>query len=156
MHENDGVAEFRNTVIFCFPTKALEGILFLCIFATKILLLQLRTQVTRHNRIGVFLSGLYLLILATSILHIHECQENVSVCQDCKEHVKHNAHIGQASIVDFNCVLCKIIHTDYITPEVLTFSAMVLLVINIATFLVHGVIRCNVALPCLRAPPVVR
>lgn len=52
MHENDGVAEFRNTVIFCFPTKALEVILFLCIFASKILLLQLRTQVTRHNRIA--------------------------------------------------------------------------------------------------------
>lgn len=93
------------------------------------------------------------MILAMGVLHVHECEENAFVCQDCMEHVKHNAHISQASIMDFDCVLCKIIGTEYITPEVQTFSAVVLLFAIVTTRTVQGILSRAVALPSLRAPP---
>lgn len=115
--------------------------------------LQLKAQIARLNRIGSFLLVVYLMILAVGFLHVHESEENAFVCQDCTRHVKHNAHITQASVMDFDCVLCKVVGTDYIIPEIQTFSAVVLLFATMATRLVQDVLRRTVVLPSLRAPP---
>lgn len=86
---------------------------------------------------------------------MHDCMENNAVCKDCMEHVKHNAHISQSSIMDFDCVLCKIIHTDYITPEVLVFLTAALLAFSLPTCVIQKTMRRKAVLPSLRAPPVV-
>lgn len=95
------------------------------------------------------------MILAMGIFHVHCCEEEGMVCQDCVEHVKHNAHIGQASIMDFDCVLCKILHTDYTTPEVQAFLAVALLAFAITACPIQDIVHRKATLPSLRAPPVV-
>lgn len=96
----------------------------------------------------------YLLILTTSSLHFHECGQEAYVCQDCMEHVKHNAHISQASIMTADCVLCQVLHADYLTPEVLLTSAAALLVYAFVAIRPQHVVCRMVTLPTLRAPPV--
>ncbi len=112
-----------------------------------------KTQSTRHNRLGLFLLALYLMILGASVLHIHESAGSADVCHDCIEHVKHSGHISQLSIMDVDCVLCQILHTDYITPEVLTFSAAALLAIVLMMCPTPDIICRKDILPSLRAPP---
>ncbi len=92
------------------------------------------------------------MILATSILHVHKYMET-EVCQDCVEHVKHSAHISQAPIMHFDCVVCKTLHTNYLTPEVLTLSVAVLLVLSLVVIPVQEVVYRKETQPSLRAPP---
>lgn len=98
---------------------------------------------------------MYLLILATSGLHIHESGHESVECKDCKSHVKHNGHISQASVMGLDCVLCQVIHSSYITPEVLTFSAAALLIFVFTLPTTPEVVYRTVTLPELRAPPIV-
>lgn len=108
----------------------------------------------RQRLKGLFLLVTYLLILTASSLHFHECRQETYVCQDCVEHVKHNAHISQASVLTADCVLCQVLHADYLTPEVLLPSAVALLVFAfVAMRPQHAVCRMT-TLPTLRAPPV--
>lgn len=94
------------------------------------------------------------MILIAGFLHTHECGHEAFVCLDCVEHVKHKAHISQASVMDFDCVLCKTIRTDYLTPEVQVYSAIVLLFVVIATRPISDGPRRMAVLLSLRAPPV--
>ena len=110
---------------------------------------------TKYKLKGLFLLLLYLMILAASALHTHECNDVDFVCQDCLHHVEHNAHVSQASAMDFDCILCKIIHTSYFSPEALNLSAVVFLTIQLTAFTTYKIVKRLFSLPNLRAPPVI-
>ena len=106
-----------------------------------------------YRRKGILLLVVYLIILATSILHVHIHEQESIACQDCISQVKHNGHITQGSTMDYDCVLCKFFQTTYTTTQVLTLSATALVIMSIAILPITNVVYRNVALPSLRAPP---
>ncbi len=109
---------------------------------------------THSRRKGLLLLVLYLTILLASALHVHDFGHEEVVCQDCLSHVQHDGHISQGSIMELDCVLCKVIQSSYTTPLVLSLSAAVLLVFAFTATPTPEVARCKVTLPSLRAPPV--
>lgn len=125
---------------------------YLCIVFSKMTLNNLNTK---YSLKGLFLLVLYILVLMESALHTHECNGEETVCQECLAHVEHNAHVSQASAMDLDCMLCKIIHTTYISPETLNLSATLFLICSLATFSIYEVVKRKFSLPSLRAPPVI-
>ena len=97
---------------------------------------------------------IYLMILTTSILHIHEDGQESVVCQDCLSHVQHGGHFEQGSVMDTDCVLCNFLHTSYLTPSVLILSAAALMATLVAMQPTLDVVCRNISLPGLRAPPI--
>ena len=125
-------------------------------FAPTYIKPHLKNLDTKYRLKGLLLLVTYLLILAASALHTHECNDETFLCQDCLHHIEHNAHVSQSSPMDIDCVLCKIIHTSYTTPEALIISAAVLLISTLTSFTTIEIVKCKYSLPSLRAPPVIR
>lgn len=117
---------------------------------------QLKKSDAKYRFSALLLLVLYLMIQTISVVHVHEeCAHTASLCQDCVDHVSHKGHITQSSQSDFDCVLCKIIHTSYFSPEALDLSAKVLLGFIFTIALQQAVVCREVSLPNLRAPPVI-
>lgn len=115
-------------------------------------MVQLKNFDTIRRLKGLSLLVMYLTILALSAFHVHDCDDDF-LCHDCIANVKHNAHFNQESVEDVDCVLCKIIHANYFSPEILIISAAVFLILFLATDSTRYVVSMRVALPNLRAPP---
>lgn len=96
---------------------------------------------------------IYLMIFTASVLHVHDYGQEAMVCDDCLAHVQHDGHLSQGSLMDADCVLCNFFHTSYLTPQVLTVSAIALVPVLFAMQPTLDVVCREVTLPSLRAPP---
>lgn len=114
----------------------------------------MRTFDINRRRKAFILLTLYLMILAASVLHVHDHeQEKQTVCQDCISHVHHGEHISQGTLMDIGCALCAFLHSYYFAPQVLMLSAAVLVVVVCTVRQKQNVVCRTVSLPPLRAPP---
>lgn len=99
------------------------------------------------------LLSIYLMVLAASVLHVHEHVESAFVCRDCVTHTHHGGHISAGSVASCDCVICDFLATSYVFAQALTLPAVALVACTLVVERQQKCVCCTCRVPGTRAPP---